>query len=235
MAGVVHFDIKTPRTEAVVRRQIARSRALGLREAFETEPEGLTIIANGPSAWHAPHAGPTLALNNALRVIPNPTYWAGCDPQEDLADFVKDGPKDTIYYVASKCHPKVFRALKDRDVRLWHVGDFVPGAVPSAVSITLTAMNLFARLGWRKFDVWGWDTSFGPGGEHHAGDEPFSPNPNIVEVAIDGGPTFKTTPTWAAEAQDAHYIIPLLEYLGCEINIHGNSMVEAIRRFHKAA
>ncbi len=230
MKGLIEFDIKTPRSERVIRRQIAQARALGLREAFDTEPLALTVIANGPGAWNAPHDGVTLALNNALKVIPNPTYWAGCDPQPELADFLKDAPKETIYYVASKCHPDVFRALRNHDVRLWDVGDYVPGGVPSAVSITLTAMSLFARLGWRKFDIWGWDTSFGEDGSHHAGFEGFSENPNIVEVEIEGGPTFKTTPTWAAEAQDAHYIIPLLEYLGCEINIHGRSMVEAIRR-----
>lgn len=230
MKGAVEFDILVPCSEDVVRRQIAQARALGLREAFDTEPLGLTVIANGPGAWNAPHDGVTLALNGALGVIKNPTYWAGCDPQAELADFLVDAPMDTIYYVASKCHPKVFQALKDRDVRLWHVGDFVEGGVPSAVSITLTALNLFARMGWRKFDIWGWDTSFGEDGAHHGGAEPFSADPNIVSVEIEGGPTFRTTPTWAAEAQDAHYIIPLLEYLGCEINIHGRSMVEAIRR-----
>lgn len=234
MGSVVEFDIRVPLSDKTVRKHIAHARTLGLREAFEGEPDALTIIANGPSAWNAPHDGYTCALNGALKVIPNPTFWAGCDPQKHLSDFVKDAPSDTIYYAASKCHADVFKALRGKDVRLWDIGDFVSGGVPSAVSITITALSLFARLGWRKFNIYGWDASFGPNLEHHGGDEPFTDNPDIRYVEV-GDKTFTTTATWAAEAQDAAYVIPLLEFLGCEINIFGPSMVEAIRQYTKKA
>lgn len=230
MGAIVEFDIRTPLTDKIVRKHIANTRKLGLRHAFEQEPEALTIIAGGPSALLAPQDGPTLALNGALRVCRNPTYYAACDPQKEIADFLKDPPKDTIYYIASKCHPDVFRVLRDRDVRVWDVGDFVPGGVPTAVSITLTSLNLFSRLGWRRFNVWGWDGCYKDGKDHavpqrHVGDN------RILEV---GDLRFETTTTWAAEAQDALYILPLLEFLGVEVNIHGDSMIQAIRDFKAA-
>lgn len=230
--GVVTFDLKTPLDEETIRSHIASSTARNLRPAIEPT-EVLTIIAGGPSASLAPQDGPTLALNAGLSVctVP-PTFYAACDPQEIVASFLKDPPKETIYYIASKCHPKVFDALKDRDVRLWHVGDYVPGGISCAPSITLTALLLFFKLGWRRFAVYGWDGCF-RGEQHHVGDQPAAQSQRItLEV---GERTFTTTPTWAQEAQDALYVLSIMEFMGAEITIHGDAMVQAIREFRMAA
>lgn len=227
----VIFDLVTPLNEPTIRRHIRQSLARGLPEAIG-EAETLTIIAGGPSALGAPLDGPTAALNGALAAVFTPrgvapTYYAACDPQDIVAQFLVDPPAATKYYIASKCHPDVFDALKDRDVHLWHVSDYVPGGIACAPSITLTALSLFARLGWRKFEVWGWDCCY-RNGRHHAGEQAHAGDDRWLEV---GDRKFHTTTTWAAEAQDALIVLAMLEWLGCEITIQGDSMVEAIRRF----
>lgn len=225
------FELITPLNEPAIRRHIQQSLSLGLREVVG-EPETLTIVAGGPSALDAPLTGTTVALNGALQAVFNaqgvsPTYYAACDPQALVAGFLAEPPSGTVYYIASKCHPAVFDALKDCDTRLWHVADYVPGGIACAPSITLTALNLFAKLGWRRFEVWGWDCCYRDG-RHHAGDQPHVGDDRTLTV---GDRVFQTTTTWAAETQDALYVLAMLEWLGCEIVIQGDSMVEAIRQF----
>src|SRR4051812_23421948 len=112
-----------------IRRNMDYALSLGLPEADGGPLKHLTVVANGPSARHLPlwPEGDTLALNGALKLFrtkgASPTYWAGCDPQPMVADFLDDPPDSTIYFVASKCDKAVFDALKGRDVRLWHIAD----------------------------------------------------------------------------------------------------------------
>lgn len=223
----ISFDLKTPLNTRTLKRHIRHALGLGLPEAIG-EAETLTIIATGPSARQLPKIhGPTLAVNGALSLIAEPTYYAACDPQALVARFLTDPPRLTTYYIASKCHPDVFRALRDRDVRLWHVNDLVPDGVGCASSITVTALNLMVRMGWRRFEVYGWDCCYGPDGSHHASDQG-APEQARVNIEI-GQRVFHTNTTWAAEAQDAIHVIAMLEFLGVEVVIHGDSMIEAIR------
>ena len=234
-SGVISFDIQTPLNSTTIKRHIKNAKSLGLREALD-EPKTLNIVATGPSAKavHGTLTGDTLALNGALAFYPDPTFYACCDPQAMVADFLRNPPEDCIFYVASKCHPRVFKALKDRDIRLWHISDYVPGGVSCAVSITLTAMNLFAQLGYRRFNVYGWDACFAGDGSHHANVQEAPPQ-NRITLSV-GDHTFATTTTWAAEAQDATAQLALLDYMGIEVNIHGDSMIKAVyQEIRKAA
>lgn len=173
----VQFQVETPCQDEVPG-NIEHALSLGLPEADGEPLKHLTVIANGPSARDAPLDGETLALNGAGKLFFNsgrvPTYWAACDPQRDkvLAFFDVPLSKETIYLIASKCHPDVFKRLEGYDVRLWHISDYKippPGRpVATASSVTLTALTLMRRLGYREFDIYGWDGCYGESGEHHA-------------------------------------------------------------------
>lgn len=235
---IVSFDIQTPVDSSVVRDQVLLSRNRGIREADDGN-RWLNIVANGPSAKDQDYFGNTLALNGALSLFPEdrpPTYWAACDPQPLVADFIgKDPPLFTQYLVASKCHSSVFEALEHRNVKLWHINDCDlagPRTVPCAVSVTLCAMMLMQRLGYRRFEIYGWDCCLGEDGSHHAGAS-VAPAANTIDLEV-GDKIFKTNSVWAAEAQDAMGIIPVLEWCGVEVNIHGNSMIQAIREYTKS-
>lgn len=189
----------------------------------------VNIVASGPSAEHAPLDGLTVAVNGSIRLFrekgAHPTWWAGCDPQACLADFLTDAPKETIYLVASKCDRAVFDCLPQSRIRLWHVDDVdhLPWSVMCASTITLTTLSLFRRKGYRKFRVWGWDGCYLDGRDHvrpqvHKGDN---------RTVIVGDQRFETTTTWALEAQDAVVQLSMADY---QVEVMGPGMIGAILR-----
>lgn len=218
-------------------RQMQFNLSRNLRDVPVGKPKrtAINIIASGPSALLAPfRSAPTLSLNNSLKLFADrdtePTYWAACDPQELVASFIPDEPpKNTTYLVASKCHPSVFDKLKDRKVLVWHVDDCgkdqLEGriAIPTAVSITLCALNLSRLLGYADMNVWGWDGCY-IDGKDHAVLQPHDPT-NDVTVTFPDERTFNTTHTWAAEAQDA---VNQMQVAGYRVNVHGNGMIKAM-------
>lgn len=226
----VEYKAKPIRSSAECAPQIAHACRLGLPEADADPKPTLRIVANGPSAREAPLDGPTLALNGALGLFTAqglaPTYWAACDPQPLVADFLADAPDETIYLVASKCHPKVFRALEDKDVRLWHLADQpIENArqVIHGTSITLTVPNLMRRLGWRSFEFWGWDCCV-MDGRHHAVEA--GELPDQVTATINGV-AFKARHAWTLEAQEASYLLQMGDF---DWRIMGDGLVAAYMR-----
>ncbi len=241
----VEFDVQLPTTDAVLHEHVLHALSLGLVEAerrpYQRSQPHLKVIASGPSAKLATLDGATLAVNNALQLFTDqdksPTYWAGCDPQQHLADFLKNPPTNTIYLVASKCHPDVFEALKDRKVILWHVDDpcildlvGIERMVPTACSITLTSFGLMEMLGYTTFEVWGWDACYQDGKSHandqiHAGQDVRIGVPD--ETQPDGYRYFHTTNSWALEAQDAMDKLPAFN-----VSIMGDGFIAARAAYH---
>lgn len=244
-AGPIEFSVSTPASDDELRENIAHALSLGLREA-DSAIKHLNILANGPSARNVRLGtlkGDSMALNNSLKLFTDeggsPTYWIGCDPQKELAQFVTGGlswnnpPEKTIYLVASKCHPRVFEALRQRDVRLWHVNDIaIPGKrqVPCAVSVTICAMLLAGRLGYRTIDVYGWDCCY-DGDRDHAAPTRLPATAQRIQIEVGEPPNasyFVSNPTWACEVNDAKGVLPVLRWCGTDVKIHGRSMVTAI-------
>lgn len=231
--ALVDFDIYTPCDNETLARHIEHSLSLGLPEADAHPLPLLKVIANGPSARKADLSGCTLAVNGALKLFTDqglaPTMWAACDPQELVADFLKDAPKSTHYYLASKCHPSVFEALKDHPhVYLWHIDDcMIPEglrAVPSASTITLTAIILMRRLGFRRIETHGWDCCYLDGLDHANPNAKRHPTASDVTVNVNGQ-IFHTTHSWAAEVQDAHTV---MQYGDIQMDIRGGGMLAAV-------
>jgi len=241
----VNFDTRVPADSSTIASNIRHTLSLGLRDADDEPLETLTVIANGPSAldwpgWtdrNAASERPTLALNGALKLFAErgmaPSFWAACDPQALVANFLTDAPRSTQYLVASKCHADVFDALAGRDVRLWHVDEdgTPPGlrTVQPSSSITGTALALMRALGWRKFEVWGWDACF-INGLDHAAPQPIAPI-NVVTVVLGEGPDakgFHTTPTWAHEAEGAWKRLWGADY---QVDVRGPGLIAEMLRF----
>jgi len=240
---IIEFDVKTPLDDQTIRGNVLHALSLGLQEAaptnFPRSQPNLRVIAGGPSARKADLSGATLAVNNSLQVFTDkgqsPTYWAGCDPQAHLADFLKSPPIQTTYLVASKADPSVFEALKHRKVILWHiddpcVGDLIEHRNPimTACSITLTSFTLMRMLGYETFETWGWDGCY-MDGRHHANDQIHVGNNIEIDV---GSKTFQTTTNWALEAQDAE---DKIYGLGHKVTIRGGGMIGAILKYRQPA
>ncbi len=235
--GRVNLKAITPLDGAALLDHVTRAAWLGLPELTDClypRRGTLRVITNGPSALRAPLDGPTLAINGALRLFTMqdraPTYWAACDPQELVADFLEKPPADTHYLVASKCHPKVFERLRglNRRVTVWHVAEDATfdllmdcHPVSSHTSITLTMFEPMERLGWRAFETWGWDGCF-MGGRHHAMDQ--RSEAEVITITV-GDQEFQTTGSWALEAQDA--ASHLADYRW-PLDIRGGGMIGAV-------
>lgn len=239
--GEVIFDVRTPLDDGALMDHVRHALGLELPDLRDFEypwTDDLTVVASGPSALRAPLTGKTLALNGAIKVFTDagkaPTYWAGCDPQELMADFLTDAPRETIYLVASKCHPKVFETLAAQgcQVVLWHVGDEATKGVledrfpvACACSITICSFELMARIGFRHFHIWGWDGCLMDGSGYA--------NPQLwasPEVTIEiGSLSFASTHTWGLEAQDAVYALSRFPF---PIHVHGGGMTgEMLKAF----
>lgn len=242
-AQPVLFDIRTPVPNEGLRENVRAALARGHREIrlharADTSP--LRIIANGPSA--AQYDGgkwQTLALNGALSLFrEGPHMWAGCDPQPELAEFLTHAPRDTLYLIASKCHPRVFETLEARGcaIALWHVyepatADLLTDrlAVGAGCSITTCSFELGAHLGYRSFDVWGWDACFGSDGACHAGQFRDGGSERIT-VEVDETRQFPTTHSWALEVEDARHHLAGFPF---PITIHGGGLMgAALSIFH---
>jgi hypothetical protein len=244
---IVGFDTILPESDETCLRHIDRSLKSGLPEAVVRKK--LIVIANGPTAKTCDLrslSSPTLAVNASLSLFIDqemaPTYWAACDPSEPIAEFLPENPPmDTVYFVASKCHPKVFEKLKGRDVRLWHLMDHPAvnrSRIALASSVTLSGSWLMHRLGYTDFEYYGWDGCFLDGEHHAVGDQNWSHIPIlhlnyggiIKNGEVIGGRTFSTTRTWAAEAKGAEQFFQLAEYFDIGIKIHGDAMFECVRQ-----
>lgn len=234
MLAPIEFDVSTPDEDIAGHVRSAMSR--GLPE-LTIEPErlgALNVIANGPSALNAPLLGVTLALNGALKLFTDaglaPTYWAAVDPQAMVADFLSESPEETTYLVASRCHPSVFEALKNRKVILWHADDsegdegFSSLPVPAICSITITCFEVMSRLGFRRFETWGWDGCY-LDGKAHATDQGTGGSFKTVNV---GEKSFSTTTNWCLEAQAAYRYLQMLPR---DITVHGPGMIGEILRY----
>lgn len=232
----VKFDVTTPCDGTVLRRHVEHALSLGLPdiERYPYSGRRLTIVANGPTASTAPLDGDTLAVNGAGKLFTRagkaPTYWAACDPQEMVASFFDDAPEQTVYLIASKCHPAVFEALKDRQVVLWHFGDedgyedltADRAQILRMPTITLCALELGDRLGYVGFDVYGWDGCF-YGHQHHAVQQDNGKH-DIITLGI--GPTiFPTSMSWIYEMD---FAVQYLQLVPRDVVVHGPGMIGAM-------
>ncbi len=250
--AVIEFDYILPVDVETCRQNVSVNCARKIPDAIPRRK--LTIVANGPSSrnldiWKI--GGPILALNGAIKLFHDrgtwPTYWACCDPQELVADFLPERPpQETVYYVASKCHASVFQKLQNNIVRLWHVSDHKSEGrwhIAPSSSVTITACWLMNRLGFTDFEFWGWDGCFMDGKHHASNNDDWSSVPTlslnyggkIEGDKVIGGRTFTTTNTWAAEAKGAEQFFQLAEYFDIGIKINGDGMFACAQQFIKDA
>lgn len=247
------FSIKTPVADALCSAQVAETLKRRLPEAVIRQR--LIVVANGPSAKNAvaDHwwvESQTLALNGALKLFLDqdqaPTYWACCDPQALVADFLPDDPPEhTTYLVASKCHPAVFEKLKHRKVLVWHLPDYPAEGrshIAQCSSVTLSATWLMHRLGFTDFEYWGWDGCFMDGRDHANGGGQMPSEVIHINYGgklengeVIGGQTFQTTRTWAAEAKGAEQFFQLARYFDIGVTLHGGGMFKAAQELILAA
>ncbi len=99
-------------------------------------------------------------------------------------------------------------------------------AVPGGSTALLRAIPLMRMLGFRKFHLYGCDSSFS-GEAHHAFAQPENEGGLVVNVTVAGGRVFRCAPWMVSQA---HEFMDLIRWLGDEIEleIHGDGLLAHI-------
>ncbi len=209
----------------------------------------LTIVAYGPSlreTWRQIRwlKQPILTVSGAHGFLIERGITPDChvdmDPRPHKAQLLKCASDETFYLMASCCHPDFWELLNGHEVHLWHLingddletVDWVQANHPEGSSSMIgggssvgqRAMNVAAALGYRRFDVFGMDCSFGPYSQH-AG---WHPNPALMTQPLKvGNKVFDTSPQMVQAAKEMEIFLRTMDV---EVMFHGEGLMQHIAR-----
>lgn len=227
------------RIEANIRSAIQRECAWF--EPREANGETALIIGGAPSLeFDLPYIGylanscQIFAVNNVPSWLERrgliPDFHVMLDAHPDCLEFVSPNiPMKRLY--ASQCDPAVLNAA-GTSLICWHGGgeamSRISGhtfrhVVGGGTTGASRAMVLAYGLGFRKFHLFGLDSSFED--RVHAYDQ--GQYEKTVNVTC-GDDTFKTSPQLLGQAEDFRVMFPDLVAAGCEINVHGNGLLKSL-------
>lgn len=129
-------------------------------------------------------------------------YCVVCDPDEIMGNYLQKGRNQTIYLIASQCHPSIFKLLKNYTSYIWHAdgykfdkSPYEDGAIGIGGGCTVgtRALCIALGMGFTNLHLFGFDTCLDKNFKHHAydySDETKESIGNITEVSL-GGPEGK--------------------------------------------
>ena len=161
-----------------------------------------------------------------------PDYALAIDPQEHRIAFYK--PQPSVHYmIASQCHPAMFDNLDGYQVTLWHPyvkkGQDRPKKsmlIGGGTTSGLRAISLFYVLGYRQFELFGFD-SCNDGELLRVNGDGLKDGDKLIEVKIDpDGETFNCNMSMALQAE---HFQTYYDYLpDATFNGHGRGLIQAI-------
>tara|TARA_Y100000310_G_scaffold181396_2_gene181335 strand:- start:8689 stop:9459 length:771 start_codon:yes stop_codon:yes gene_type:complete len=140
--------------------------------------------------------------------------------------------KDSLFLVASRCHPNMFKKLKDYQVLVWNAwgGEFEQPfyendlAYGGGSTSGLRAISIGYILGFRKFHLYGFDSCL-IGGEKRIGQGDVHGDIKTMSVIV-GGKHFTAS---IAMAEQANTFQEIYEYVkGITIKSFGDGLITAI-------
>jgi uncharacterized Rossmann fold enzyme len=215
-----------------------------IKEAQPAKTGAILLVASAPSVKgqlelikKMKAAGsPIVAIKGAHDwLIDNgviPDYALAIDPQEHRIAFYKPQP-NVHYMIASQCHPAMFDNLDGYQVTLWHPyvkkGQDRPKncmLIGGGTTSGLRAISLFYVLGYRQFELFGFD-SCNDGELLRVNGEGLKEGDKLIEVKIDPqGETFYCNTAMALQAE---HFQTYYDYLpDATFNGHGRGLIQAI-------
>lgn len=220
----------------------------------QTANTGTAIIVGGaPSLkdcltdlrMHHDRGGIIFALNGAHDYLIDrgiiPEFHVMLDARADNAVFVQKPHKDVTYLIASQCHPDVFDALEGHSVTIWtaccetHDQDnALAGKFPKlpmvliggGATVGLKTLNLAYLWGFRRFRMYGVDSSYSEG-ENHAYRQALNDKESRMDIHA-GGRDFICAPWMAKQATEFQRQYRQLTELGCKIKVCGDGLIPHI-------
>lgn len=148
---------------------------------------------------------------------------------------VTNPARESTYLLASRCHPQMFEDLKSFRIVLWHSWsttdqmELLQGrpCIGGGTTSGLRAVNLAYCLGFRRFKMYGFDSSLGVRGEKRVGQEKLGEHVNTTEVQVgEEGPRFITNMAMAAQAQDFQSIYDMMPDI--MVDVIGTGLIPTI-------
>lgn len=207
----------------------------------------ICICASGPSLVryieeirHLQEAGHSVAAMNGSYgfllshgIIPD--YYFQVDSREGVnLKFLKNLHPATDFIIASQCHPEIFEALQGYDVTLWQVDNYAgegdeirkywPDSklFPGAPCVGNSCLNPILAMGYRVWDMFGYDGSV-EDGRRHAFPQEQNDGEKIHQFRF-GDKIHYATGTMAQCSQDFAVRYGLFSDLGIHIILHGDGL-----------
>lgn len=162
------------------------------------------------------------------------------DSRSANAAFVAKPRNDVEYYIASQCAPEIFLALKDMNVTLLHLNtknitDLIPQTTKPIINLLcggstvgLIAISLAHLLGYRRFHLYGVDSSYSDQ-EHHVYTQIANDNDTRLEVTA-GNKKFLAAPWMIQQVQEFQQFATLLANEGCVITVSGRGLLPHVAK-----
>jgi hypothetical protein len=206
------------------------------QQAWTDKP--LIVVAGGPSLHdYLPFLKAfrpdchVLAVNGAYKFLRSqaidPEHFLLIDSRPENVVHVDSPHADTNHCLASQVHPRVFDALRDHDITLFHLGtesayealkgtgEHTFSSAPIGMA-SVHAIYLGAALGYRTQLLFGYDFSH-KAGESYAFDQPMNKDDGSFEVVLNGV-KYSTTLALARTAEQfAKAITPIIS--ACDLDV----------------
>ena len=219
----------------------------GLTDYLNGPNEVCSIVGSGPSVTdtYQDLRGHVLAINSAhgflidRKITPHMAMFWDASPL--VAEFAVPNP-DTVYLVASRCHPYVFDRLSGCRVIVWFAsGDpgikellqkrLINEPMILGVSAGVTrAMFLMYALGYRTLHVYGADSSYSGDKTHVQGSLAKEGDLKVWLDPEGRGKAWRTTPEMMIQTREHRKIVPMFKRLGASIEVHGSGMLPEVHR-----
>lgn len=182
-----------------------------------------------------------MTLNGSMRYLRDvgisPDYHCQFDARPENAEFLENAPKDVTYLIGSMSHPSCFEKLKGRNTVVWHGGfdekeqakilkdyEYKPIViVGGGNTVGLRALYLGYFMGYRKFVIFGMDSSFAEK-DHHAYAQPLNDKDGRMDVWV-LGKKYECAPWMYRQAMIFKEIYANLVKAGCSISVVGDGLI----------
>lgn len=218
--------------------------------AFKVQETPVVICAGGPSLLENIDEIKTkkeggariVALANSAHVliqhgiIPNAHVFLDAKPRN--ATFVIPGVK-TTFFIASQCDPSVFDEAEKtgNKIYMYHAVNnddefecikdaeekWIP--VQGGSTITMRTIRMFTLLGYKNFDLYGWDSCL-KDGRHHAYEQPDADKQKVFKLSVEDK-VFRVTPWMINQAFEFAKFAKMF-CMQINLNVHGDGLISHI-------
>ena len=219
----------------------ALGRGLPLTPECEEHDGTAILVGSGPSVLGQIESikkqrelgYPIVAIKDAHDLLIShgiiPDYAVAVDPQEHRWNCFTKKNSAVKYMIASQCHPAMFDHLEEMKVFLWHLyfkeGQTYP---PNSILVTggtttgLRAITLFYSLGFRRFELYGYDCAMKDGAVRFTGEKSVE---KIIDVIV-AGKRFVCNTAMAAQATEFQNLYTCMPDM--IVDSHGDGIITTI-------